>query len=39
MSHYGFGFPLWAIFFGMLISNTVGTPKWVMPAVATEYYI
>jgi len=39
MSHYGFGFPLWAIIFGMLISNTVGTPKWVMPAVATEYYI
>jgi uncharacterized membrane protein YadS len=39
MSHYGFGFPLWAIIFGMLISNTVGTPKWVMPAVTTEYYI
>jgi len=36
-----------AIFFGMgqkvmghsIISNTVGTPKWVMPAVQTEYYI
>ncbi|NTV32991.1 MAG: putative sulfate exporter family transporter, partial [Deltaproteobacteria bacterium] len=39
MSHYGFGFPLWAIIFGILISNTVGTPKWVMPAVSTEYYI
>ena len=39
MSHYGFGFPLWAIIFGLLISNTVGTPKWVMPAVSTEYYI
>jgi uncharacterized membrane protein YadS len=23
----------------MLISNTVGTPKWAMPAVQTEYYI
>ncbi|RJQ51469.1 MAG: putative sulfate exporter family transporter [Desulfobacteraceae bacterium] len=39
VGHYGFGFPLWAIVFGMLISNTIGTPKWVMPAVQTEYYI
>lgn len=39
MKHWGFGFPLWAIVFGMLISNTVGTPKWVAPAVQTEYYI
>jgi uncharacterized membrane protein YadS len=39
MHHYGFGFPLWAIVFGILISNTVGTPKWVMPAVQTEYFI
>ncbi|MEW6233307.1 MAG: putative sulfate exporter family transporter [Chloroflexota bacterium] len=39
MKTWGFGFPLWAIVFGMLISNTVGTPKWVMPAVQTEYYI
>jgi uncharacterized integral membrane protein (TIGR00698 family) len=39
MKHWGFGFPLWAIVFGMLISNTIGTPKWVVPAVQTEYYI
>jgi uncharacterized membrane protein YadS len=39
MKHWGFGFPLWAIVLGMLISNTVGTPKWVMPAVSTEFYI
>ena len=39
MKAYGFGFPLWAIVFGMLISNTVGTPAWVKPAVQTEYYI
>ena len=37
--NYGIGDPAWAIIFGMLISNTVGTPKWVMPAVQTEYYI
>jgi uncharacterized integral membrane protein (TIGR00698 family) len=39
MRHYGFGFPLWAIIFGMLISNTVGTPNWVKPAVQTEFFI
>ena len=39
MKTYGVGYAFWAIFFGMLISNTVGTPKWAMPAVQTEYYI
>jgi uncharacterized membrane protein YadS len=39
MKYWGFGFPLWAIVFGLLISNTIGTPKWVKPAVATEYFI
>ena len=39
MKTYGIGYAAWAIIFGMLISNTVGTPKWVMPAVQTEYYI
>ena len=39
MKHWGFGFPLWAIVFGMLISNTIGTPKWVQHAVQTEFFI
>jgi len=39
MKYWGFGFPLWAIAFGLLISNTIGTPKWMQPAVCTEYYI
>ncbi len=39
MKEYGIGYAAWAIVFGLLISNTVGTPKWVMPAVQTEYYI
>ncbi len=39
MKYYGIGYAFWAIFLGMLISNTVGTPKWAMPAVQTEYYI
>ncbi len=39
MKYWGFGFPLWAIVFGLLISNTIGTPNWVKPAVCTEYFI
>jgi uncharacterized membrane protein YadS len=35
----GLEYVLWALILGLLISNTVGTPKWVMPAVQTEYYI
>jgi uncharacterized membrane protein YadS len=36
---YGIGYAAWAILFGLLISNTVGTPKWVKPAVQTEFFI
>ncbi|MBT9438931.1 MAG: putative sulfate exporter family transporter [Desulfobacterales bacterium] len=39
MKNYGIGYAAWAILFGLIISNTVGTPRWVMPAVQTEYYI
>ena len=39
MKTYGIEYAFWAIFIGMLISNTVGTPKWAMPAVQVEYYI
>ena len=39
MKEYGIGYAAWAILIGLLISNTVGTPRWVMPAVQVEYYI
>ncbi len=39
MSKYGIGSEPWAIIIGMLIANTIGTPKWLLPAVQTEYYI
>lgn len=39
MKQYGIGYAAWAILFGLIISNTIGTPKWVKPAVQTEYYI
>ena len=39
MKEYGIGYAAWAIIFGLLISNTIGTPEWIKPAVQTEYYI
>lgn len=36
---WGLEYVLWAIILGFLVSNTIGTPKWIMPAVQTEYYI
>lgn len=29
----------WALVIGILISNTVGVPKWLKPAIRTEFYI
>jgi len=39
MKHYGIGDAAWAIAIGMLISNTIGTPKWAKSALEVEYYI
>ena len=39
MKAIGFGYAAWAIILGLLISNTIGTPKWVIPALSTEFYI
>jgi len=39
MRAYGIGYAAWAIAFGLIISNTVGTPGWLKGAVKTEYYI
>ncbi|WP_045210938.1 YeiH family protein [Desulfonatronovibrio magnus] len=36
---YGFSYVLWGIVLGMLISNTVGTPKFLKTAAQTEYFI
>ncbi len=36
---WGLEYVIWALIFGLLISNTVGTPAWLKPAVLTEYYI
>jgi uncharacterized membrane protein YadS len=36
---YGIEYVIFALLMGLLISNTVGTPKWLMPAVQTEFFI
>lgn len=36
---YNLEYALWALGIGMVISNTVGTPSFLKPAVQTEFYI
>ncbi len=36
---YGFGAEAWGILLGLLVANTVGTPKWVLPACQVEFFI
>lgn len=39
IKHYNLEYALWALVVGLLISNTVGTPQWMRPALQTELYI
>jgi uncharacterized integral membrane protein (TIGR00698 family) len=36
---YGIEYVIFALLLGLLISNTIGTPQWLKPAVQTEFYI
>ncbi len=36
---FGFEYVIFALVVGLLISNTIGTPHWLLEAVQTEYYI
>ena len=36
---YGLGYALWALVFGLLISNILGTPGWVLAGVRSELFI
>lgn len=36
---YNLEYALWALMVGLIISNTIGTPKFLRPAVLTEFYI
>lgn len=39
INDYGLEYVLWCLGLGLLISNTVGVPAWLKPAVQTEFYI
>jgi uncharacterized integral membrane protein (TIGR00698 family) len=39
LNTYGIEFVLWCLFIGLFVSNVIGTPKWLKPAVRTEFYI
>ena len=39
MKNMGISYAVWAILFGLVISNTIGTPGWLKPAIQTEYFI
>jgi len=39
VKHYNLEYALWAVLLGLLISNTIGTPKWLSAATRTEFYI
>ena len=35
----GLGYALWALVFGLLIANTVGTPRWLLVGARSELFI
>ena len=37
--NWGIEYVIFALFLGLLISNTIGVPKWLKPAVQTEFFI
>jgi len=36
---YGLGYAFWALLLGLLISNTIGTPWWLLTGARTEMFI
>ncbi|MDI6855034.1 MAG: putative sulfate exporter family transporter [Deltaproteobacteria bacterium] len=36
---YGLEYVLFCLILGLFVSNIIGVPKWMMPAVKTEFYI
>ena len=36
---YGLSYAFWALIVGLIISNTIGTPRWLMAGAKTELYI
>ncbi len=38
-SHYNLEPPLVALALGLVVSNTIGTPRWLTPALRVEFYV
>jgi uncharacterized integral membrane protein (TIGR00698 family) len=38
-SDYGLEYPIWALLFGLAVSNTVGVPMWLKAGARTELFI
>ncbi|MFV0437305.1 MAG: YeiH family protein [Desulfopila sp.] len=36
---YGIGAEAWGVLLGMIIANSIGTPRWVLPACQVEFFI
>lgn len=39
IQYYGIEYVLWCLFLGLFVSNVIGLPAWLKPAVRTEFYI
>jgi uncharacterized membrane protein YadS len=39
VSYWGIEYVIFALLFGLTISNIIGTPEWLKDAIRTEYYI
>lgn len=39
IKYYNLEYAIWALLTGMVISNTIGTPRFLFPAIRTELYI
>ena len=39
VNYYGLEYVLWCLALGLFISNVIGVPNWLLPAVRTEFYI
>ncbi|MCA9096662.1 MAG: putative sulfate exporter family transporter, partial [Planctomycetaceae bacterium] len=39
IKNYGLEYPLWGLLIGLCVTHTIGTPKFLLPAVRTEFYI
>jgi uncharacterized integral membrane protein (TIGR00698 family) len=39
IKYWGLSYAMWALLVGLLVSNTIGTPKWLLAGARTEMFI